>query len=140
MSSPEGAENGCIFYALCDVGCDRDSDCDDGGSGNATPRCNPDASISFPPEYAGSCELICDSDTVCPEGMACVSDVDKTICMWPSDVAQPGCPAWCELDPLPRGCPGWCAVAGVGCDPEAEGYCCDGLVCGSEGWCVEESK
>lgn len=144
MVSPEGG-NACISYDVCRIDCSQDSDCNDGGSGNAIPRCNQNpSSSSVSSWYSGVCLLICDSDTICPDGMACVRNYyagDSTnICMWPLDIAEPGCPAWCELDPLPKGCPGWCAVAGVGCEPEAEGYCCEGLVCGSEGWCVEESE
>lgn len=131
MMSPEGG-NQCIAYNLCSIACVEDSDCDDGGSGNSIPTCRPSL-------FSGNCELICDENTTCPDGMVCIDDVERNMCMWPADIAQPGCPAWCELDPLPKDCPGWCAVAGVGCDPDVPDYCCEGLVCGSEGWCVEES-
>jgi len=72
MTLPEGS-NECIAYNLCSVECNQDTDCDDGGSGNATLRCNPKAPNSFPTENTGACELICDSDTVCPDGIACVN-------------------------------------------------------------------
>lgn len=125
-------ENQCVAYSLCSINCVEDSDCDDGGSGDAIPTCRSNL-------FSGYCELICDDNTTCPDGMVCIYDVDSSTCMWPTDIAQPGCPAWCELDPLPKDCPGWCAVAGVGCDPDVQEYCCKGLVCGSEGWCIEES-
>ncbi len=138
ISGPE--VNPCIAYNLCVVQCNVDSDCDDGGSGDAIPTCNLKGVRVWPSDFSGSCELACDDETVCPDGMACVHDYDRSLCLWPADIAHPECPAWCELDPLPKGCPGWCAVAGVGCDPDAEGYCCEGLVCGSEGWCIQEES
>jgi hypothetical protein len=119
----------CVMYFLCENYCLNDISgtvCDDGGSGNATPVCNQD-----------TCELICDDQRTCPDGMVCVTDDSGSKCWWPLDIAAPDCPAWCETDPLPRDCPDWCASKGVECGADY-GVCCEGLTCGSGGLCVEE--
>jgi hypothetical protein len=116
----------CAAYYLCIHDCEADTDCDDGGSGNALPVCDID----------GSCTLYCDEQRICPEGMVCITEANRGLCYWPIEIIAPGCPAWCELDPAPQGCPGGCAAEGVGCRNE-EGYCCDGLVCGPDGYCIE---
>lgn len=128
MSIDGFESNPCVAYSTCSISCNRDSDCNNGGSGDAIPNCSIDS----------TCVLLCDDDTFCPDGMVCVFGFfADDICMWPSDIAKPDCPAWCELDPPPKGCPDRCAVAGVGCDPQEPDYCCEGLFCAPEGWCVE---
>lgn len=118
----------CVIYYLCSQPCERDSDCDDGGSGNAVPVCTD--------PY---CDLLCDQGRSCPDGMVCLTVDDRASCFWPIDAIVPGCPAWCDLQPTPQGCPGWCAQEGVGCPEGDEDYCCQGLVCGPDGFCIEES-
>jgi hypothetical protein len=84
------------------------------------------------------CELACDPSTTCPLGMTCLYYDGVGACRWPVEVAIPGCPTWCDVDPLPRDCPGWCAIEGVGCNPADTGYCCEGLVCGPDAYCIVE--
>jgi hypothetical protein len=123
----------CIAYYLCSALCTVDTDCDSGGSGSAVPVCQYD--------LTGWCLLRCNNTVTCPDGMACVdgNDGNGSQCLWPVDVLRPECPGWCELDPTPQGCPGWCAAKGVGCKEGDTGYCCDGLVCGPDGYCIEEN-
>lgn len=146
-----GAKRGlCVSYYACRPDCVFDADCDGGGSGNAEPVCDiyTECDESAEPGCVrhGGCELRCNQETTCPEGMACVTWSGFTgeagggsisRCYWPRDVLTPECPAWCEQDPLPQGCSGSCASKGLSCGEQA-GDCCDGLVCGAEGFCVEE--
>ncbi len=143
-----GAKRGlCVSYYACRPDCEFDTECDGGGSGNAEPVCDlvTECDESAEPGCVryGGCELRCNQERTCPEGMACVtwsgfgggSSISRGY--WPRDVLTPQCPAWCEQDPLPQGCSGSCASKGLSCGEQADD-CCDGLVCGAEGFCVEE--
>lgn len=126
--SYEGLEELCLSFMICAINCSSDDGCPPGGSGSAVARCS----------VSNQCYLDCDSQRVCPDGMMCISGGDASICLWPQDQTTQGCPAFCEQTPIPRECPNFCASQLMACNPEKGVDCCDGLICLSEGYCVQE--
>lgn len=129
----------CLFFGIKTIECRSDSDCPSGGSGTAVPRCTFNPLVTS--GYGNSsrvCYLDCSSDRSCPTAMACVSGTDGASCAWPMNKNLAGCPSYCDREPVPHGCPNWCAALYVACDPDAGVSCCQGLVCSSEGYCVQE--
>jgi hypothetical protein len=124
----QGLEELCLSFNFCYIDCDNDDTCPNVDSGSAVPRCSA----------SGVCILYCDSERSCPDGMMCVSGIDGSVCLWPEDRIEPGCPAFCEQNPLPRECSNFCAALLMACDPDKEIYCCEGLSCSTEGYCVQE--
>lgn len=127
-SDYQGLEDRCLFFIVCTIHCTDDAACPSVDSGSAIPVCS----------NLGDCRLACGSNRPCPDGMTCVSGTDGSVCLWPQDSIEQGCPAFCEQDPIPRECPNFCAPLLVACDPEKGMNCCEGLLCSSEGYCVEE--
>jgi len=127
-ASFQGLEELCLYFASCEIGCSRDDDCPGVDSGSAVARCSD----------SQECYLQCDDQKSCPDGMMCVSGVDRSMCLWPQDAIKPGCPAFCELEPIPRECPNFCASQLMACNPEGEPHCCEGLICAAEGYCVQQ--
>jgi len=124
----EGLIDLCVSFESCILDCEADSDCPEGGSGTAVARCSTSL----------FCYLDCDSQRTCPDGMTCIAGVDGASCFWARDEAVPGCPAFCEQEPMPRECQEFCASLYVACDPEKGVDCCEGLVCSEERYCVQE--
>ena len=106
-----GMGSECGEVCMCSIPCNTDADCPWPWTGDAKPVC----------EY--ECMLVCDPQTICPEGMHCYPEVGQ--CAWGTydpDECGPGstgeyCERYCEMENA-------CLVM-CGCD--------DGLCpCGSE--------
>lgn len=87
---------GCLDYFSCIIACSRDADCPEGGSGNATPRCDLAGRTPDGGSPAGECRLDCGAGTVCPLGMACVTNPHdgRRGCYWATDIDCPACPVF----------------------------------------------
>ena len=69
--------NACLCYLPCDQ--EVAPTCPAGLTGNAAPRC-----VHETPTTIGSCMLLCDETTTCPDGMTCTPypALSIDVCMW----------------------------------------------------------